>query len=415
MHESWGNNLFIEREFRGGDIDAVARTAEIVVRRNYRMNRHVAVPLEGRAVLAYRDHRLDELVVYTSTQVPHIIRLGLSEVLDLEERCIRVIAPDVGGGFGSKARLSPEEATIAALALELDHPVRWIEDRGEHFLASTHTRDHEYRVTAYADKRGRVRGIDVELIVDGGAYAMWPNGPFLETGMAARNLPGPYDIRDYRVKTYTVATNKAPIGPYRGVGRPGACFAIERTIDEVARAVRRDPLEVRTENMVTSEQMPYTTIANLTFDNGDYPSAVKLCAETIDLPAVRARQAKGEPDGRLIGVRLCLLLGADRSRLRRMGEPRQPVHSGLRELHGFADARRHAGAAGRHPFARPRPRDHAVADRARGARHRPGEDLGPSRRHRRVAVRQRHHRVAQHRDGGRRGRPHQPALARQDP
>src|SRR5262245_30638910 len=302
VHEHWANNLFIERVFQDGDIDAVARAADVVVHRNYRMHRHVAVPLEGRAVLAYRDHRLDELVVYTSTQVPHIIRLGLSEVLGLEERRIRVIAPDVGGGFGSKARLSPEEVVLAALALEVDHPVRWVEDRGEHFLASTHTRDHHYRVAAYADKRGRVRGIDVELIVDGGAYAMWPNGPFLETGMAARNLPGPYDIRDYRVKTYTVATNKAPIGPYRGVGRPGACFAIERTIDEVARAVGRDPLEVRSENMVTAAQMPYTTIANLKFDNGDYPSAVRLCAETIDLAAVRARQKKGEPDGRLIGA-----------------------------------------------------------------------------------------------------------------
>ena len=302
VHESWANNLFIERVFQEGNLDEVARTAEVVVRRTYRMNRHVAVPLEGRAVLAYRDHRLDELVVYTSTQVPHIIRLGLSEVLGLEERNIRVIAPDVGGGFGSKARLSPEEAAIAALALEVDHPVRWVEDRGEHFLASTHTRDHHYRVIAYADTRGRVLGIDVELIVDGGAYAMWPNGPFLETGMAARNLPGPYNIRNYRVKTHTVATNKSPIGPYRGVGRPGACFAIERTIDEVARAVGRDPAEVRMDNMVTSAQMPYTTIANLKFDNGDYPAAVKLCAEAIDLPAIRARQKQGEPDGRLIGV-----------------------------------------------------------------------------------------------------------------
>jgi carbon-monoxide dehydrogenase large subunit len=302
VHESWGSNLFIERTFQDGDIEAAARAAEVVVRRSYRMHRQVAVPLEGRAVLAHRDHRLDQLVVYTSTQVPHIIRLGLAEVLGLEERCIRVIAPDVGGGFGSKARLSPEEAALAALALEVDHPVRWVEDRAEHFLASTHTRDHHYRVTAYADARGRVLGIDVELIVDGGAYAMWPNGPFLETGMAARNLPGPYDIRNYRVKTYTVATNKAPIGPYRGVGRPGACFAIERTIDEVARAVGRDPVEVRMANMVTAAQMPYTTIAKLEFDSGDYPAAVKRCAEAIGLPAVRARQKAGEPDGRLIGV-----------------------------------------------------------------------------------------------------------------
>ncbi|MCC6780795.1 MAG: xanthine dehydrogenase family protein [Hyphomicrobiales bacterium] len=302
VHESWGNNLFIERVFHAGDIEEVARTAPVVVRREYRMNRHVAVPLEGRAVLAHRDHRLDELVVYTSTQVPHIIRLGLSEVLGLEERNIRVIAPDVGGAFGSKARLSPEEAAMAALALELDHPVRWIEDRTEHFLASTHTRDHHYRVTAYADARGQVLGIDVELIVDSGAYAMWPNGPFLETGMAARNLPGPYNIRHWRVKTFTVATNKSPIGPYRGVGRPGACFAIERTIDEVAHAVGRDPVEVRVENMVTAAQMPYTTIANLKFDSGDYPAAVRLCVEAIDLPAVRARQQRREPDGRLIGV-----------------------------------------------------------------------------------------------------------------
>jgi carbon-monoxide dehydrogenase large subunit len=302
VHESWTNNLFIERVFAAGNIDVVAETADVVVRRSYRMNRHVAVPLEGRAVLAYRDHRLDELVVYSSTQVPHIIRLGLAEVLGLEERRIRVIAPDVGGGFGSKARLSPEEAVVAALALELDHPVRWIEDRGEHFLASTHTRDHDYRIAAYADKRGRILGIDAELIVDAGAYAMWPNGPFLETGMAARNLPGPYDIRHYRVKTYTVATNKSPIGPYRGVGRPGACFAIERTLDEVARAVGRDPVELRIDNMVSCAQMPYTTVAGLKFDSGDYPAAVRRCAQAIDLDAVRARQRRGEPDGRRVGV-----------------------------------------------------------------------------------------------------------------
>src|SRR5262245_1104720 len=245
LHEGWSNNLYIQRLFEGGNIDDARQRAEVVVERRYRMNRQAAVPMEGRAVMAYRDQRLDELVVYDSTQVPHIIRLGLSEVLGLEERKIRVVAPDVGGGFGSKARLLPEEVVLAALALEVDYPVRWVEDRGEHFLASTHTRDHHYRVAAYADKRGRVLGIDVELIVDGGAYAMWPNGPFLETGMAARNLPGPYDIRHYRVKTYTVATNKSPIGPYRGVGRPGACFAIERTMDEVARAVGRDPAEVR--------------------------------------------------------------------------------------------------------------------------------------------------------------------------
>ncbi|HZT51565.1 MAG TPA: molybdopterin cofactor-binding domain-containing protein, partial [Stellaceae bacterium] len=237
-----------------------------------------------------------------STQVPHTIRLGLAEMLGIEERRIRVIAPDVGGGFGTKARLSAEEVVVAALALALDHPVRWIEDRSEHLLTAIHTRDHLYRMTGYADRDGRILGIDCELVVDAGAYALWPNGPFLETGMAARNLPGPYDIRSWRVRTYTVATNKPAIGPYRGVGRPGACFAIERTIDEVARALGRDPLEVRIANMVRPEQMPYTTVANMVFDNGDYPRAARLCADLIDVAAVRARQRRGEPDGRLVGV-----------------------------------------------------------------------------------------------------------------
>ncbi len=302
LHDGWKKNVFIERLFEGGNVEEAKRAAEVVVERRYKMNRQVAVPMEGRAVLAYRDARLDELVVYDSTQVPHIIRLGLAEVLGLEERVIRVIAPDVGGGFGSKARLLPEEVIVAALAMKLTFPVRWVEDRGEHFLSSTHCRDHDYRVTAYADGRGRILAVDAELIVDAGAYALWPNGPFLETGMAARNIPGPYDIRNWRVKSHTVATNKAPIGPYRGVGRPGACFAIERTIDEVARKVGRDPCEVRLENLVRPEQMPYRTVANLQFDNGDYPHLLTMAAQEIDVPAIRRRQAAGEPDGRLIGV-----------------------------------------------------------------------------------------------------------------
>jgi aerobic carbon-monoxide dehydrogenase large subunit len=302
LHESWPSNLYIQRVFEGGSIEDARERAEVVVQRRYHMNRQAAVPMEGRAVLAYRDHRMDELVVYDSTQVPHIIRLGLSEVLGLEERKIRVVAPDVGGGFGSKARLLPEEVIVAALGARLDHPVRWVEDRTEHFLSSTHSRDHDYKITAYADAKGVILGIDAELIVDAGAYALWPNGPFLETGMAARNIPGPYNVRNWRVKSFTVATNKAPIGPYRGVGRPGACFAIERTIDEIARRVHRDPLDVRLDNIVQPSQMPYKTIANLLFDNGDYPGLLRLCAKTIDVVAIRARQQQGEPDGRLIGL-----------------------------------------------------------------------------------------------------------------
>jgi len=186
--------------------------------------------------------------------------------------------------------------------LQLDHPVRWVEDRGEHLLTAAHTRDHHYKATAYADWRGRILGVDAEIVVDAGAYGLWPQGPYQEAAMAARNLPGPYTIANYRARHYTAATNKAPLGPYRGVGRPGACFAIERIVDEVARAVGRDPVEVRAENMVRSDAMPFTTVGGMRLDNGDYRESVRQCAELLDLPAIRARQQEGEPDGRLVGI-----------------------------------------------------------------------------------------------------------------
>jgi carbon-monoxide dehydrogenase large subunit len=302
VHEQWADNLFLESRFEAGDIAAAAAAAEIVVRREYRMNRQVGVPMETRGVLAHLDERTDELVVYDSTQGPHVVRVGLAEALMRDEQRIRVIAPDVGGGFGIKNRLYPEEVIVAALALKLGRPVRWIEDRREHLLASIHARDHFYRITAYADGRGKVLGLDAEIVVDGGAYALWPNSPLMETGMALRNLPGPYQVAHYRARGYTVATNKAPLGPYRGVARPGACFAIERTIDEVARAAGRDPMDVRIENMVAPGQMPYRTIAALMLDGGDYPASVRRAADLVDVAAVRRRQRAGEPDGRLIGI-----------------------------------------------------------------------------------------------------------------
>jgi carbon-monoxide dehydrogenase large subunit len=302
VHEYFGDNLFHERTIAGGDIEAAARAAAITVSREYRMHRQSGAPMECRGVLACRDHRLDEVVVYASTQTPHTMRVALAAILGLEERRIRVVAPDVGGGFGPKARVYPEEIVLAALALTLDHPVRWIESRNEHLLTAAHCRDHHYRVTAYADGAGHILGIDCDITVDAGAYGLWPQGPYQEANMAGRALPGPYAIPHYRARTYTVATNKAPLGPYRGVGRPGACFAIERTIDEVARAVGRDPLEVRGENMIRPTHMPYASVTGMHYDNGDYPGSLLLCAELLHLDEVRQRQRRGEPNGRLVGV-----------------------------------------------------------------------------------------------------------------
>ena len=302
VHEQWGDNVFLDRSLEGGDLEAAKRAAEVTITREFRMNRQSGSPMEGRAVLAYRDHRLDEVVVQASTQTPHTMRVAIAEILGLDERQVRVVAPDVGGGFGPKARLYPEEVILAALTLQLDQPVRWIEDRSEHLLTGAHTRNQHHKVTAYADKQGRILGVEAEIVVDAGAYGMWPQGPYMEANMAARVLPGPYVIPSYRARYVTVATNKAPVGPFRGVGRPAACFSIERIIEEIARAVGRDPLDVRIENMIPPAQMPFTSITGMAYDSGDYPGCARLCAELIDLPKIRQRQKQGEPDGRLIGV-----------------------------------------------------------------------------------------------------------------
>jgi carbon-monoxide dehydrogenase large subunit len=302
IREEWGDNVYVEKTNEYGDLEEARRNAAVVITREYRMNRQSAVPLEGRAILAVWDERLEELLVYTGSQSPHQTRVGMAQVLGIEERKLRLISPDIGGGFGAKRVLYPEELMVAALALKLKKPVRWLDDKREHLLTAIHCREHHHKVTAYADATGRILGLDAEVYVDAGAYSHWPNGPFMETGMVSRNIPGPYDIRNYRCRSFTVATNKSPIGAYRGVARPAACFTIERTIDEIAHAVGREPYQVRMENMVPEDAMPYRNVTRLLFDNGNYPESVRRAARLINLEEVRVRQQQGEPDGRLIGV-----------------------------------------------------------------------------------------------------------------
>jgi aerobic carbon-monoxide dehydrogenase large subunit len=297
----WGDNLFMTTNV-GGEIDAAVKGAAIVIEREYRMNRQCMAPLEGKGVLAYWDDHDDQLVVVSSTQSPHMIRAGLSEFLGLEQRRIRVISPDVGGGFGYKVVLQPEELCVAWLAMTRHHPVRWTEDRREHLTAGANTRQHHYRLTAYADARGRLLALDAEITIDIGAYSVWPFTAGLEGAMAGGNLPGPYHLPAYRCRTYSVATNKPPFVPYRAVARPGVCFAIELTIDAIARAAGREPADVRIDNLVPASAMPFTNIAGKHFDSGDYPESVRMAKARIGLDAVRARQKTGEADGRLVGV-----------------------------------------------------------------------------------------------------------------
>ncbi len=300
--EHWPDNAFIASTVSAGCLADVAAYAPVRIRRQLKMNRQACASLEGRAVLAYWDRRLDELVVYMSTQGPHVMRMALAQTIGLPEHKLRVIAPDVGGGFGGKNRLTPEEIAVVALAAKCDHPVRWIEDRSEHLIASAHAREHHYDMTLFADRDGTFLGIDADVHIDAGAFSLWPTGAFAEAAMAARNLPGPYRIRHLEARNWTVATNKAPMGPYRGVARPGACFAIERMVDEAARELGMDPMELRRRNIVTSAEMPYETAGGMTLDTGDYLACLEGAVDLVDRAAVRQRQAAGEPDGRRIGL-----------------------------------------------------------------------------------------------------------------
>jgi carbon-monoxide dehydrogenase large subunit len=301
LHEEWGNNLFLTTYF-DGDIEGLRRTAPVVVEREYSTARQCMNPMEGKGTLAHWDEKAGQLVVYTSTQVPHLIRSGLSQFLGLDQGQVRVIAPDVGGGFGYKCVLQPEELSVSWVARRTGRPIRWTEDRREHLVAGANTRQHHYRISAFADERGRILGLDAEITVDVGAYSVWPFTACLEAAQAGGNLPGPYDFGTYRCRTYSVATNKPAFTPYRGVARPGVCFAMELTIDAIAHAVGREPSEIRKENLVPAAKMPYTNVTKKFYDSGDYPESVAQAERAIDLKGFRERQQAARKAGRYLGV-----------------------------------------------------------------------------------------------------------------
>jgi aerobic carbon-monoxide dehydrogenase large subunit len=302
VHDNWDDNVFLESLF---EVDiASAFDAPIKVTREISTARQCMSPIEGRGVVATFDHRLDQLTLYTGTQMPHIVRNGLSDCLGIEQGRIRIVSPDIGGGFGYKGILLPEEVCLSWLAMQKRLTVRWIEDRREHLSASANCREHYYKITVYAEHDGRLRGIDCEATVDSGAYSSYPFSACLEAAQVASILPGPYRMPAYRCRTFSVATNKCPILPYRGVARTGVCFALEIMLDAVASETGIEPGQVRLCNLVGPDEMPFDNITKKHFDSGDYPQAMRRALAAIDIAGVRARQHQKEPDGRLIGVGL---------------------------------------------------------------------------------------------------------------
>jgi aerobic carbon-monoxide dehydrogenase large subunit len=299
VHDGIPENVFNSFELSTGDVEGAFDRAEHVIELELRQQRYAAVAMEGRAVIA--DARRDgTLTVWLSSQTPHLVRTGLSRFLGLPETRIRVVSPDVGGGFGPKCVVYQEEVALAAASRMLRRPLKWISDRAEDLLTTVHGREQIHRARAAADADGRVLAVAVDIYASNGAYAPYPFGAGLDSGQAAENVLGPYQVSAYEARVHAVITNKTPMGPYRGVGRVMACLTMERLMDDLAVKLDLDRMEIRRRNMI--REFPYETAAGLVFESGDYVRSLDMLAEAIDWEATRRDDERARAEGRLRGI-----------------------------------------------------------------------------------------------------------------
>jgi carbon-monoxide dehydrogenase large subunit len=296
-----GNKSF-EWVFAQGDLDEAFRGAPVVIERNYRQQRLIPSAMEPRAVLAMCE--AGEFTLWSATQIPHVLRFLLAVVTGIPEQNLRVIAPDVGGGFGSKLQVTAEEVLALLVTRKLGKPVKWTESRSEGNLTVHHGRDQWQRIRVAADADGRLRGLSVDLLADMGAYLMLvtPGVPLL--GAFMYNSIYKWDAYSFRCTG--VFTTKMPTDAYRGAGRPEATFAIERIMDELAAELGMDPLELRERNWIKHDEFPFTTIATLTYDSGNYEAATAKAKELFGYDQLKAEQAerisRGDPVRLGVGV-----------------------------------------------------------------------------------------------------------------
>jgi aerobic carbon-monoxide dehydrogenase large subunit len=306
VHERFGTNLIGAFSVGRGDVDAAIAAAPRRLRRRFYHHRYAAVPLECRGVVAAFDRRTQSATIWSSTQVVHWVRREAAALLGLSEAQVRCVALDVGGGFGGKGHVYPEDLLVAFLARELGHPVRWIEERREHMMSATHSRDQLHDVEVGFDGDGRILALRDDYIVDCGAWNPIGSGVAYNTAV---HLTGPYRIENLAASGRIVVTNKVPNAPYRGAGRPEAAFAMERTIDVVARSLDLEPAEVRRRNMIRAEEMPYRVGIPyrdgepIVYDSGDYPGALQKALDAVGgISAFRQRQSEARHAGRWLGL-----------------------------------------------------------------------------------------------------------------
>ena len=302
VHEETGTNVLLSRVFAQGDVETALRGAASVVGDRFRFHRHAGVAIENRACVARWDAGDGSLTLWSSTQIPGIVRDALAELLGLPTQRVRVIAPDVGGGFGIKTILYPEEIVVAALARLVGRPVRWIGDRREDLLTSTQAWDEVIDAELALDADGAIRGLRARVVADVGAYSIYPWTASIEVIQVVSFLPGPYRVPHYHAEALGVATNKAPMGPYRGVGRPVSVFVTEALLDRAARSLALDPVVIRRKNLIAPEDLPYRSASGIVWDSGSFQESLERVCATAGYDELRAEQARVRAAGRYLGV-----------------------------------------------------------------------------------------------------------------
>lgn len=310
VHEEWGDNVMQTLQAEIGDVAKAFQEADCVVSARLTTGRHMALPMETRGCVASFEPATDMLTVWSSTQVPHVLRSHIALVLDFPEHHIRVVAPDVGGGFGQKGHLFPEEAVSAYLARRLGRPVKWIEDRRENLSASLHAKQQAVQAELAVRQDGTILGIRGRFVGDVGAYSEYPWGSAFEAGHAASSQPGPYKTPAFSFEAVSVATNKTTIGVYRGVGLPIGVLTMERLMDLAAHKLGLDPAEIRLRNMIRKEEHPYTTIIGAEVESGSHRESLQKALDILGYQECRAKQQQARAQGRYLGIGIgCYLEG----------------------------------------------------------------------------------------------------------
>ncbi len=348
VHEDWPDNAAVVVRGGTGDVERAFAAADlIVVEEELRHPRITAVPIEPRGVLAYRDPESGRLVVWSSTQNPYHVRDAVSVVLGIPAEEVRVLAPDVGGGFGPKGSIYHEELLVPAVALRLGRPVKWVEGRREHFVATGHDREQVHRARIAFRRDGTIAAVDDVFQADVGAYPVEGTGLTLNT---VNHLPGPYRVPSYRSLGTSYVTNKTQNAAYRGAGRPEAVFVMERLLDIGARRLGLDPIELRRRNLVQPGEMPYRPGITykdgvpIAYDPGDFPAGLERALELLHYRRARCPPGRTGPHvpedrdrGRLLcpGFRPRPLRG--RAGSRRSQRPHLRHHRGVRAGAGPSD------------------------------------------------------------------------------